>query len=70
LTGQPGAAIPLVSGALPAGGPHARLDHGAVRFLTRTGLDWTHKYPAIAAAVARAMPLGPCNPGRSETGGP
>jgi hypothetical protein len=20
--------------------------------LTRTGLDWTHKYPAIAAAVA------------------
>jgi bifunctional non-homologous end joining protein LigD len=32
---------------------HARLDHGAVRLLTRTGLDWTHKYPAIAAAVAR-----------------
>jgi len=31
---------------------HARLDHGAVRLLTRTGLDWTHKYPAIAAAVA------------------
>src|SRR5256885_266579 len=30
---------------------HARLDHGAVRLLTRTGLDWTHKYPAIAAAV-------------------
>ena len=30
----------------------ARLDHGAVRLLTRTGLDWTHKYPAIAAAVA------------------
>jgi len=24
----------------------------AVRLLTRTGLDWTHKYPAIAAAVA------------------
>ena len=23
-----------------------------VRLLTRTGLDWTHKYPAIAAAVA------------------
>jgi DNA ligase D-like protein (predicted ligase) len=34
---------------------HARLDRGAVRFLTRTGLDWTHKYPAIAAAVA-ALP--------------
>src|SRR5271169_4340763 len=30
---------------------HARLDHGAVRLLTRTGLDWTHKYLAIAAAV-------------------
>src|SRR6266481_2710888 len=31
---------------------HARLDRGAVRLLTRTGLDWTHKYPAIAEAVA------------------
>ena len=31
---------------------HARLDLGAVRLLTRTGLDWTHKYPAIATAVA------------------
>jgi len=30
---------------------HARLERGAVRLLTRTGLDWTHKYPAIAAAV-------------------
>jgi ATP dependent DNA ligase domain len=30
---------------------HARLDRGALRLLTRTGLDWTHKYPAIAAAV-------------------
>jgi DNA ligase D-like protein (predicted ligase) len=34
---------------------HARLDRGAVRLLTRTGLDWTPKYPAIAAAVA-SMP--------------
>src|SRR6516225_6399896 len=25
---------------------------GGVSLLTRTGLDWTHKYPAIAAAVA------------------
>ena len=25
---------------------HARLDRGAVKLLTRTGLDWTHKYPA------------------------
>src|SRR5438874_12656805 len=31
---------------------HARLDGGAVRLLTRTGLDWTSKYPAIAAAIA------------------
>src|SRR5437762_9252505 len=31
---------------------HARLDRGAVRLLTRTGLDWTDKYPAIAAAVS------------------
>src|SRR5712691_4743459 len=31
---------------------HARLNRGAVRLLTRTGLDWTHKYPAIAAAVS------------------
>jgi hypothetical protein len=34
---------------------HARLDRGAVRLLTRTGLDWTHKYPAIAA-VAVVVP--------------
>jgi hypothetical protein len=33
---------------------HARLDRGAVKIklLTRTGLDWTHKYPPIAEAVA------------------
>ena len=31
---------------------HARLDRGAVRLLTRTGLDWTHKYPAIASALS------------------
>jgi ATP-dependent DNA ligase len=31
---------------------HARLDRGTVRLLMRTGLDWTHKYPAIAQAVA------------------
>jgi len=30
---------------------HARLDRGAVKLLTRAGLDWTHKYPAIAKAV-------------------
>jgi bifunctional non-homologous end joining protein LigD len=31
---------------------HARLDRRAVKLLTRTGLDWTHKYPPIAAAVS------------------
>jgi bifunctional non-homologous end joining protein LigD len=31
----------------------ARLDHGKVRLLTRKGLDWTDKFPNIAAAVAR-----------------
>jgi bifunctional non-homologous end joining protein LigD len=31
---------------------HARLDRDAVKLLTRTGLDWTYKYPAIAAAAA------------------
>jgi ATP dependent DNA ligase domain len=36
---------------------HPRLDRGDVRMLTRTGLDWTHKYPAIAKAVA---PLDAC----------
>jgi bifunctional non-homologous end joining protein LigD len=30
---------------------HARLDRGSVRVLTRTGLDWTHKYPSIAEAL-------------------
>src|SRR5260370_34480770 len=31
---------------------HARLDRGGAKLLTRTGLDWTHKYPPIPAAVA------------------
>ena len=31
---------------------YARLDRGVVRLLTRTGLDWTNKYPAIGAAIA------------------
>jgi bifunctional non-homologous end joining protein LigD len=31
---------------------HARLDSGDVRLLTRTGLDWTAKYPAVADALA------------------
>ena len=35
---------------------HARLDHGKAQLLTRTGLDWTHKYRPIAAALS-ALPL-------------
>src|SRR5262245_42923998 len=31
---------------------HARLDCGKVSLLTRTGLDWTHKYASIAAALS------------------
>ena len=31
---------------------HARLDHSKVSLLTRTGLDWTHKYPSVAAALS------------------
>ena len=34
---------------------HARLERGAIRLLTRTGLDWTRKYPPIAAAI-EALP--------------
>jgi DNA ligase D-like protein (predicted ligase) len=30
---------------------HARIDRTDVRLLTRTGLDWTDKYPTIAAAL-------------------
>ena len=34
---------------------HAHLDRGQTQLLTRTGLDWTHKYPSIAAALS-ALP--------------
>jgi DNA ligase D-like protein (predicted ligase) len=30
----------------------ARIDNGRVQLLTRTGLDWTHKYPSAASALA------------------
>jgi bifunctional non-homologous end joining protein LigD len=30
---------------------HARLDGGQARLLTRTGLDWTEKYPTTASAL-------------------
>jgi ATP dependent DNA ligase domain len=36
---------------------HARVEGGRARLLTRTDLDWTSKYPAIADA-ATALPLG------------
>jgi len=32
---------------------HARVEHGDVRLLTRTGLDWTEKYPTITEALRR-----------------
>jgi ATP-dependent DNA ligase len=30
----------------------ARIDNGRVQLLTRTGLDWTAKYPSAVAAFA------------------
>ena len=30
----------------------ARIDNGRVQLLTRTGLDWTGKYPSVIAALA------------------
>jgi bifunctional non-homologous end joining protein LigD len=32
---------------------HIRLEDGKARLLTRTGLDWTDKYPAIAKAASK-----------------
>ena len=45
---------------------HARIDRGRVALLTRTGLDWTEKYPGTADAL-RSLPVdgtreGPCTP--------
>jgi DNA ligase D-like protein (predicted ligase) len=34
----------------------ARISDGQVALLTRSGLDWSHKYPAVVSALAR-MPL-------------
>ena len=33
----------------------ARIDHGRMRLLTRTGLDWSDKYPSIIAALANVQ---------------
>ena len=30
----------------------ARIDHGRAQLLTRTGLDWTDKYPSVVEAFA------------------
>ena len=30
----------------------ARIDHGRAQLLTRTGLDWSDKYPSVIAALA------------------
>jgi ATP-dependent DNA ligase len=30
----------------------ARIDHGRAQLLTRTGLDWSDKYPSLVAALA------------------
>ena len=35
---------------------HARIDEGKVQLLTRTGLDWTAKYPGIVDAL-RSLPV-------------
>jgi ATP-dependent DNA ligase len=35
---------------------HARIDGGDIRLLTRTGLDWSHRYKATISAL-RALPL-------------
>jgi hypothetical protein len=32
----------------------ARIDSGRAQLLTRTGLDWTAKYPSVIAALANA----------------
>ncbi len=31
----------------------ARIDHGRAQLLTRTGLDWSDKYPSVIAALAK-----------------
>ena len=49
---------------------HARLDRGEFRLLTRTGLDWTHKYPTIAAALRRSRPGRPISTGNCVASGP
>ena len=50
---------------------HARLDRGAVKLLTRTGLDWTQKYPAIAPRSSpRSLPARPISTANCAACGP
>jgi len=35
---------------------HARLDRGNIRLLTRTGLDWSRRYPRTIEAL-RSLPV-------------
>jgi bifunctional non-homologous end joining protein LigD len=39
----------------------ARIDNGRVQLLTRTGLDWTAKYPSAVAALANLKVNSSCS---------
>src|ERR1700689_4292714 len=43
----------------------ARIDNGRAQLLTRTGLDWTAKYPSAAAALSKPRNHAPPEAGRS-----
>ena len=48
----------------------ARIDRGQAQLLTRTGLDWTDKYPSVVAALAqfgRRRPISTANCAASAT---
>src|SRR5438270_993249 len=47
---------------------HARLDRGAVRLLTRTGLDWTHKYPGPSLFPGQKHDRADCRAGQVRSG--
>jgi hypothetical protein len=49
---------------------HTRLDRGAVKLLTRTGLDWTRKHQAIAKAWRRSMRAKPISMASSAAWAP
>jgi bifunctional non-homologous end joining protein LigD len=44
----------------------ARIDHGNVQLLTRSGLDWTEKYPETAVALAKLSKPPIAGPARSS----